>query len=70
MLGLSPVTPCSFEGCYESVYDIWIGFYEWFFNPKYKVQETFNINAMVITEILILYSEPKEIIEYLLGELQ
>ncbi len=46
-----------------------IGFYEWLFNPKYRVLETLNIMTLLnITKGIgfqILIREPEEIIDYI-----
>jgi hypothetical protein len=48
-----------------------IGFYEWLFNPKYKVFEVFKINSVILAnnyKVVThkwIYREPEEILTYL-----
>jgi hypothetical protein len=35
-----------------------IGFYEWLFNPRYKVFEVFNIDESDIADLYFEYGEP------------
>jgi hypothetical protein len=65
---------------YSKKYDTWyvefkylpsIPFYEWLFNPKYKVFEVFKINSVILAnnyKVVThkwIYREPEEILTYL-----
>lgn len=63
--------------CLNSGDKYWIGFYEWLFNPKYKVFEIFKVKTGSVMEAVILsydqgdkvYAVP-EILEYLYKQIK